>query len=102
MIAYLVCDIIGLSFGTSLLKRVGLNAMPIILLDTIIHGLVKFIHIKSIYTATWLPFNNWFTTDFIIPVSGIDYASASYSVFITLIWVLLFNFLERYKLKINI
>lgn len=102
MLTYLLCDIVGLSFGTSLLKRVGLNAVAIILLDTAVHELIKFIHIKSIYTATWLPFNNWFTTDFILPITGTDYASAIYSVFITVIWVLLFNLLEKYKLKINI
>ena len=102
MLAYLLCDIMKLSFGTGLLKRVGLNAVPIILLDTAIHELIKFIHIKSIYTGTWLPFNNWFTTDFILPITGTDYASACYSVFITVIWVLLFNLLEKYKLKINI
>lgn len=102
MLTYLLCDIVGLSFGTSLLKRVGLNAVAIILLDTAVQELIKFIHIKSIYTATWLPFNNWFTTDFILPITGTDYASAIYSVFITVIWVLLFNLLEKYKLKINI
>ena len=102
MVTYLTFDVIGVNFGTNLIKRIGLNAIPIIILVTCIHELIKLVNLKSIYTSTWLPFNTWFTTDFILPIAGIDYASAMYSVLVTLVWILLFNILEKYKLKINI
>lgn len=102
MVTYIICDIIKLRFGIDFLQRLGKNVLLITFFVQIIHKLVSLIKIKSIYTGTWLPFNNWFTTDFILPVFGIEYASSMYAIFITIIWLLIANILEKYDFKVNI
>lgn len=101
-IAYVLFDIIGFEFGRYLLKRIGKNAIFVILFISLFHRLLNLIKIKSIYTGTWMGFNNWFTNDFILPISGADSASAIYGIAVTLVWVLIMNLLEKYELKINI
>lgn len=102
LILYIFCDILDIKFGVNLIQNIGFNAILVIILVQVVHRLIHFIKLKSIYTGMWMPFNNWFTTELILPIAGIDYASALYSLLITSIWVLSFNLLEKYKIKINI
>lgn len=102
IILYVVCDMLKLRYFVNLISRIGQNALFVILFVTCIHNLLILIKLKSIYTNTWLHFNNWFTTDFILPITGIDTASAIYSVVITIIWIMIANVLEKFDLKINL
>lgn len=102
MILYIFCDILDIRFGVNLIQNIGVNAILIIIVVQAVHRLIHFIKLKSIYTGMWMPFNNWFTTELILPIAGIDYASALYSLLITSIWVMSLNLLEKYKIKINI
>ncbi|MDY4129474.1 hypothetical protein [Peptostreptococcus porci] len=102
VVAYVVCDIVKLRFGANYLGNIGKNTILVIFTVQIVHKLLSMIKIKSIFTGTWLPFNSWFTTDFILPIFGIEFSSTVYSVFITVIWVLLFNLLDRYDIKVNL
>lgn len=101
-ILYIICDILALRFGTTLIRRMGMNSLFIIFVTTLIYKIFNLIKIKSIYTNSWISFNNWFTTDFILPITGIDIASACYALVVTLIWVLLSNLLEKYDIKIGL
>ncbi|MEG0250061.1 MAG: DUF5009 domain-containing protein [Peptostreptococcus sp.] len=101
-LVYVLFDIIGFEFATYLIKRIGKNAIFVVLFISLFHRLLNLIKIKSIYTGAWMSFNNWFTNDFILPISGVDSASAIYGIAVTLIWVLIMNLLEKYEVKINI
>ncbi|WP_101773108.1 hypothetical protein [Peptostreptococcus faecalis] len=101
-VLYVVCDIVNIKHVVKFIQRIGENAILIIFTVSLVHKLIGLIKIKSIYTGTWLNFNNWFTTDFILPVTGIDTASAFYAAVITIIWIIIFNILEKYDIKINI
>lgn len=101
-VLYIICDILAINFGTLLVKRLGLNSLAVIVITTVIYKLVNLITIKSIYTSTWLHFNNWFTVDFILPIFGSDYASGVYAAIITVIWILLGNLLHRFDIKLGL
>lgn len=101
-IFYILFDIIKLDFGTKLVRRIGQNALFVTITISAINGIINLIKIKSIYTGTWLHFNNWFTTDFILPITGIEKASTVYALVLTVIWVLLLNLLDKYDIKISI
>ena len=101
-VLYILFDIIKLDFGTKLVRTIGQNALFVVLGVSVINGLFNLVKIKSIYTATWLHFNNWFTVDFILPVTGIEKASTVYALVLTIIWVLVLNLLDKYDVKINI
>lgn len=101
-ICYILFDIIKLEFGTALIKRIGQNALLVILGISIINGLINLIKIKSIYTGKWMNLNNWFTTDFILPIFGMDRASSAYALAMTVFWVLVLNLLEKYDIKIGV
>lgn len=101
-VLYIVCDILTLRFGTILIRRIGMNSLFIIFTTTLVYKIFNLIKIKSIYTNSWINFNNWFTTDFILPITGIDTASACYAAVVTLIWVLISNLLEKYDIKIGL
>ena len=101
-VLYILFDIIKLDFATELIRKTGQNALLVIIFVSVVNGLFNLIKIKSIYTGAWLNFNNWFTTDFILPVTGIEKASTVYAFVLTIIWVLLLNFLDKYDIKINI
>lgn len=99
---YILFDVVKLDFGTNLFRKIGQNALFVVISVSVINGLINLIKIKSIYTGTWLNFNNWFTVDFILPVTGIDKASTVYALVLTVIWVLVLNLLDKYDAKINI
>lgn len=101
-VSFILCDILNFEFAVNLIKKIGRNSIAIIFVVSIVHNIFRFIKIKSIYTSTWMSFNNWFTTDLILPVTGIDYASLVYSLGVTFIWLLIFNILEKYDIKFNI
>ncbi len=101
-ILYILFDIIKLDFATKLIRKTGQNAIFVVIFVSVVNGLINLIRIKSIYTGTWLSFNNWFTTDFILPVTGIEKATTVYAFVLTIIWVLLLNLLDKYDIKINI
>src|SRR3712207_3413618 len=57
-VLYIVCDILSINYGTLLVKRLGLNSMGVIFVTSLVYKLVNLVSIKSIYTGTWLHFNN--------------------------------------------
>ncbi len=101
-VLYIFFDIIKLNFATNLIRKTGQNAIFVIFFITIVNKLINLIKLKSIYTGTWMNFNNWFTTDFLLPVTGIEKASSAYALIMTIIWLLLLNFLDKYDIKLNV
>lgn len=99
---YIICDVIELRYFVTLISRMGKNSLFIIVFTTIVLQLMNLIKIKSIYTSTYLPLNEWFTIDFILPFTGTDYASLAYSVVVTVMVILFSNILERYDIKFNL
>lgn len=99
---YIVCDILAVNFGVLLVKRLGVNSLSIIFVTTLIYKVFNLVTIKSIYTNSWLHFNEWFTTDFILPIFGSDYSSGVYAAMVTIIWVLLGNLLHKFDIKLGL
>lgn len=102
MVFYILCDVIGIKFFVSLISRMGKNSLLIIWVTTLVEWCINLIKLKSIYTGQYLPFNEWFTTDFILPFLGIEYASFVYSILIVLMVLIFVNVLEKYDIKLNI
>lgn len=101
-VLYIICDVIELRYFVTLISRMGKNSLFIIVFTTIVLQLMNLIKIKSIYTSTYLPLNEWFTIDFILPFTGTEYASLAYSVVVTVVVTLFSNILERYDIKFNL
>lgn len=100
--AYVVFDIIKIKNMTNLIKRIGRNSILVIFSVNLLYRFFSIIKIKSMYTGRWMDFNSWFTTDFLLPITGIDMASASYSIIWTVILVLVMNILERFDINISV
>ena len=101
-IFYIVFDIIKIKNLTYLIRRIGKNAILIIFSINVVYSILSFIKIKSIYTGTWLDFHTWFTTDFLLPITGIDTASITYSAIWTIIFLLIMNLLEKFDIRISV
>ncbi|WAW15517.1 hypothetical protein [Peptostreptococcus equinus] len=102
MVLYALFDIAKYRRIGRLIRRIGMNSILVTVLSIILYKLINLIHIKSIYTDTWLPLNNWICTDFIVPISGLYNASFLYSIIATLVcvgisWILIYK-----DIKINL
>lgn len=101
-ILYALCDILKLRFVFNMLQRIGENAILVILLVSLVHKILGIIKLKSLYRGSWMGLNSWFTTDFILPITGIELASTTYAIVATIIWCLVLNLLDKYDIRVNI
>lgn len=106
---YLIMNILYVFFDIAkrrkygkLIARMGMNSILIITLSVIFYKLINLIHIKSIYTGTWLSLNNWTTIDFIVPVFGMKSASFIYALVATAVCMSISFILEKKDIKINL